>query len=245
MTRADPTRVLIIAGHDPSGCAGALADARAITELGGFALAVATAATVQSSRNVAAVHPLSPALLQDQIHAITEDIRIDAVKIGLLPTVEHVRVVTRCVAGLGVPWVVDPVLRSTSGAHLVAPGVSAVLAGTCAQATLLTPNAEEATALGIIDRAWTTGRAAVLITGGDAPGDRVVDQLWVDGEERSWARPRVAGGPFRGTGCALSSSIAVALGRGHSLQDAVNAGIEAVVHRLSTAFTLGAGPMVL
>lgn len=234
--------VLVIAGHDPSGSAGTLADARAISDLGGFMAAAVTAVTSQNTRQMRSVNPVEPEVLRSQIRAVLADLRIDAVKVGLVPTPELVEVVAECLADSGLAVVWDTVLASTSGVSLVQPGTSMALSMATQGATLITPNAHEAAILGILDG---TSGAAALVTGGDLEGDQIVDRLIIGGRETQYRHQRVANGPFRGTGCALSSAIAVHLARGLNLPDAVAGAIDRVVVRLGRARRIGAGPMVL
>ena len=112
--------ILSVAGSDPSGGAGIQADIKAISANGGYAMAAITALTVQNTQGVGAVEVVAPEFVAAQIDALRADIRIDAVKIGMLATADIVRAVRRSLAGLAVPVVLDPVMVAKSGDRLLA-----------------------------------------------------------------------------------------------------------------------------
>lgn len=155
--------------------------------------------------------------------------RPSAIKVGLVPDV-LASAVAELVGEAGAPVVVDPVMRASDGGGL---GASAEgLRPLLAVATLITPNLAEARALTgegegeALWRALGRGRAAVLLKGGhDLDPSRVVDRLIEGDRITPYARPRVPGPDPRGTGCALSTAIAVALARGATLEHAVGEAI--------------------
>lgn len=210
-----------------------LADVRVVRALGGFAAGAVTAVTAQNSRGVRAWRPVPPALIRAQIEAVFEDLPVTAVKVGLLPG-PAAEAVARALGGRRVPIVVDPVLGSTSGARFIsAAGRGMLLEHLLPMATLATPNwpeAAELTGLKVASavEAEAAGRAllsrgcqAVLVKGGHAPGMRLVDVLVTPGGTRRLSGRRIETGNTRGTGCALSTAIACALGRGAALPEAV------------------------
>jgi hydroxymethylpyrimidine/phosphomethylpyrimidine kinase len=218
---AGPPRILAIAGSDSSGGAGIQADIKTITMLGGYAMTAITALTAQNTRGVTRVDPVDPAMVVAQIDACLSDIGVDAVKIGMLGSAA----VAECVAGrleaLDAPVVLDPVMVATSGAALADAATIAAFERLMRLATLTTPNVAELAALGG-DAAMAARGVAYLAKGGDAHGDTVADRLIVAGEPpREWRALRIAGGPFHGTGCTLSSAIATHLGAGLDLAEAV------------------------
>ncbi|MFB2531506.1 bifunctional hydroxymethylpyrimidine kinase/phosphomethylpyrimidine kinase [Paracoccus sp. p3-h83] len=226
--------ILAIAGSDPSGGAGIQADIKAISANGGYAMAAITALTVQNTQGVRAVSLVDPGLVADQIAAIRDDIRIDAVKIGMLGSAPIAQAVARALRGLAAPIVLDPVMVATSGDRLLADDAVAALRGLFPQVALLTPNVPEAAALLGTDpardvdqmaaqgRALTgLGLAAVLMKGGHLPGSDCTDLLV--GADGSVTRLDGARHPTRhthGTGCTLSSALATHLGRGLPLAQA-------------------------
>ena len=111
--------ILSIAGSDPSGGAGIQADTKAISACGGYAMAVVTALTSQNTCGVTGVHMIPPDFVAAQIRAIRDDIRIDAVKIGMLGDAGVVNAVAEALSGLSAPIVLDPVMVAKSGDRLL------------------------------------------------------------------------------------------------------------------------------
>ncbi|MBK8978562.1 MAG: bifunctional hydroxymethylpyrimidine kinase/phosphomethylpyrimidine kinase [Planctomycetes bacterium] len=220
MTGAAP-RVLSIAGLDPCGGAGLVADTRAIVALGGFALAVPTCTTVQNRHGFAGARATSPADLVAMLDAVAADGPLDAIKTGLFVDPATVAAVAAYVDRLpaGIPLVVDPVLSATAGgsSELLAQCAAALLRHLVPRATVVTPNLPELARLSagdpqpLLDR----GAQAVLVKGGHGAGDEAVDVLHLrtGAVERS-VRPRLHRGPVHGTGCALSAALAALLASG-------------------------------
>lgn len=256
-----PTRVLIVAGSDSGGGAGVQGDIKTVTALGGYAATAITALTVQNTLGVTEVSGVDPFLVESQIQAVLEDIGADAIKIGMLFSKATVELVARqCAArATQVPIVVDPVIASSSGATLLdVGGQRQLIERLIPLAALVTPNLWEAEILSgqtvkdeagmhaAADRLLLMGAGAVLITGGHLEGDSVVDLLrTADGIELRLEMPRVQTRADHGTGCALSSAIAVGLGEGMTLESAVRRAVDYVRAGLESAFTLGkgAGPL--
>lgn len=226
-TRALPT-ALTIAGSDPTGGAGIQMDLQVFAHHGVHGMAVPTALTAQSTRRVHAVHPTFPSVVADQLNVALEELRPDAVKVGMLATDDIVLRVSMILDRLPVPRVVDPVLRASDGSFLLERRgwgdlVERVIAG-CA---LVTPNRIEARELTDEDdpeRAarvlLEAGAGAVLVKGGHADGPP--DDFLLTPEEGTWLPgTRVKVGVVHGTGCALSAAIAARLARGESLALAV------------------------
>jgi hydroxymethylpyrimidine kinase/phosphomethylpyrimidine kinase len=221
--------LLSIAGFDPSGGAGALMDV-AVFEAAGFrGMAVLTALTVQNTREVRRIVPLPPGTVMDQYRALAEDVSFRGVKIGMLGSRKNLGAIGRILAGLkGIPVVVDPVFRSSSGADLLpAASVGSFLKTVRGRASLLTPNLDEASLLSglpvrtpeemlraarlIFDRA----EVPCLVKGGHLP-KTVINVLYDGRKTVVYRSPRVPK-DAHGTGCFLSSSILAALAGGSSL----------------------------
>ena len=230
--------LLSIAGSDPSGGAGIQADLKTFSALGCYGMAALTALTAQNTRGVTAVHVPPPEFLTAQLDAVFADVRVDAIKIGMLATGDMVRAVARCLAAHpGLPIVLDPVLVATSGDSLGAPDVVDALAEHLLPlATVVTPNLPEAARLAGVAvpededamRAaavamMARGARAVLVKGGHLAGGDAVDLLVEGAEIRFFNARRIATPNTHGTGCTLSSAIACYLGRGLALADAVDA----------------------
>jgi hydroxymethylpyrimidine/phosphomethylpyrimidine kinase len=239
--------VLLVGGLEPAGRAGLLADAEAVQARGGVPLVVATAVTAQGRRTFA-WRAVVPALITAQIHALRELGPIHAVKLGMLPGKGQLRAVQRALEGLRVPWVVDPVVRASSGRRLSGLGRRdyLVLAG---RDVWLTPNAVEAAwLLGLrrLASAQEARRASellealgfegVVVKGGHLPGRGVTDVLAWKGRARSFRGARLPRGPeHRGSGCRFASALATGLGAGVPPVRAVSAARRVVRASLGTA----------
>lgn len=227
--------VLSIAGSDPSGGAGIQADLKTFCAYKVYGMAAITSLTAQNTVGVQDVNHVPSAFLVKQLKAIYEDIRIDAVKIGMLGTLENVVAVSQFIEETKVPNVVlDPVLISGSGKPLIEENAIQILKDTLLNlCTIVTPNLMEASLLTGIkvedvssmkDAATSlllkTGAGNVLVKGGHLEG-RAVD-LFFDGKKfELYEAPKVQK-PTHGTGCTLSSAIAAGLARGFELKDAVS-----------------------
>lgn len=243
-------QVLCISGHDPTGGAGIHADIEACAAHHVHALTVIAANTVQDTSNVSRVLPVAPMLLAQQMDALLQDCRIDAVKIGLLGDAQQIPYLVEFLAALRVPIVMDPILRAGGGGNLVTQGLQlAMLEQLLPLVTVLTPNAAEARRLApdcknLSDAAsvlLNRGCQNILITGGDEP-DEMVTNTWHRRTHtaQAWHWPRLPGG-FHGAGCTLAASIAAKLAGGAELQQALE-DAQAYTHRcLARALTVGQG----
>ena len=249
-----PARVLIIAGSDSGGGAGLQADLKAVTMLGGFAATAVTAITVQNTLGVHGVHALPLDLIEAQARAVLDDIGADAIKTGMLGSVEVVERVAAILDASAAPAVVDPVMVAKGGHPLLAEAaVTAVRDLMIPRAALLTPNAPEAEALtGLevrdLDGQRRAGEAllalgarAVLMKGGHVPGDTVLDLLLTPTGETVLEGPRVETRHTHGTGCTLASACAAGLARGLSLEQAVAEAWAYVAEAIRRAPGLGGG----
>ena len=244
--------VLSFSGHDPLGGAGIHADIEAIAAQGLHPLTVITALTVQDSRNVARVEPVDPALLAEQLARLEADCDIRALKIGLLGGLAQLDLAVDLAARLQVPVVLDPVLRAGGGRELA--GVSletAIRDRLLPRVTLVTPNAAEARRLAgqpgdaNLDRCAKVlldlGCANLLVTGGDEPGDEVLNTWHQPGETpRRFTWPRLPE-TFHGAGCTLASAIAARLAVGDALADAIESGQRWTQGALGRARAVGRG----
>lgn len=234
-----PARVvLVIAGSDSSGGAGIQADIKAAAAFGVHAATAITAVTAQNSSAVEGVFCLSAEQVRAQITAVSQSLKIDAVKLGMLANAEIVQVVAEELERLQVRHVVmDPVLYATSGGSLFAGDAEALLReNLLPRVSLLTPNLEEAAALLKCEAATdhesmerqaqellALGPRAVLLKGGHFPGELAVDYLATAEGVQSFACPRLDSRHTHGSGCTLSTAIAAGLAQGLSLKQAVSA----------------------
>jgi hydroxymethylpyrimidine/phosphomethylpyrimidine kinase len=229
--------VLVIAGLDPSGEAGLLADAEAIRAVGARPFGVATALTVQTTRAARKFEPVSPALVVEMAHALLVEEDVRAVKIGMIadPKIaKAVRELLRPRKDLAV--VVDPVLQASSGLLLFKGNLKDARESylMLAHGALLTPNIPEAEVLleGPADaqKLLPKGPRAVLLKGGHLPGDPV--DVFAEGSHlERFSAPRI-NVKARGTGCRLASAIAGGLALGVPLREAIVAAREVVRRHL-------------
>ena len=251
-----PSVVLTIGGFDGSGGAGTLADARAIQLNGGYSCAIVTAITAQNTTSVDHIEPVSPALIRRQLQCVVDDFQIDAIKIGLLPTVECVDTLTRHLGAgrLRCPVVIDPVMVSTSGGRLIKDDVlDALMNRLIPLTTLMTPNIAEAgeltnRSIRTVEEAVEVGRQLVymgceqvLVKGGHLDVDRGTD-VWchVAGFE-TFEPSELHVGTVRGTGCMLASAIACYLAQGKPMREAILSSKAFVNRAIANRHSLGKG----
>jgi hydroxymethylpyrimidine kinase/phosphomethylpyrimidine kinase len=230
--------VLTIAGFDPSGGAGIMADIRAIQAFACVPVAAITSITFQNSENfLGAVHQTGESV-REQVQALLAEHEIAAAKVGMLPTSEVVRAVAWLIRESKLPApVLDPVLRSSSGAPLIeADAIEVLKQELFPLACVITPNipeAEKLTGLSINDesemraaaaRLRELGAPAVLVKGGHLAerSEGAVDILDDDGDVSIYRGDWVDGGNVRGSGCMLASAIAAGLAQKKSLDESVH-----------------------
>jgi len=229
-------RVLSIAGTDPTGGAGIHADLKAIAANGGYGMAAVTALVAQNTRGVREVHLPPVAFLRAQLDAVSDDVEIDAVKIGMLADAEVARAVRSWLERTRPPLVVlDPVMVATSGDRLLAAEAEEEIRALLPLADVVTPNLAELAVLARCPTASTwpealaqAGRLAartgtrVLVKGGHLDGDDAPDAL-VDAEGETTVFPgaRIPTTTTHGTGCSLSAGLATRRARGRTWPDAV------------------------
>lgn len=258
--------VLTIAGSDSSGGAGIQADIKTIQEHGLFGTCAITALTAQNTCGVRAVEEVSPQMVLDQISAVFDDIRPDAVKIGMVSSAVIVDAIAEALRAFGARHVVvDPVMVATSGSALIkTDAVEALEARLFPLAQVITPNIPEAQTLSgipvdsadamveaariIADRACPDAgvyrKPAVLVKGGhgvDAAGDVSDFLLDEDGQEVWLPGTRIQNPNAHGTGCTLSSAIACGLAQGLSTEEACCQAKAYVAGALAAGLDMGRG----
>lgn len=230
--------VLSIAGIDPSGGAGLFADLKAFSALGAYGTGVVAALTAQSTRGVTGVHPVPVEFIVQQIDTLFADVRIDAVKLGMLGTAEIVTTIAAALRRHGVKrLVVDPVMVSKSGHHLLSEDAVATLRREILPlAEIITPNVPEAevllggapiTSLEEMRRAarelHDLGPRIVLLKGGHLDGPESTDVFYDGAELIELSDPRIQTKNTHGTGCTLSAAIAALLPQHENPIDAIRA----------------------
>ncbi|WP_238138166.1 bifunctional hydroxymethylpyrimidine kinase/phosphomethylpyrimidine kinase [Kytococcus schroeteri] len=249
--------VLTVAGSDPSGGAGVQADLKTFSALGAYGCAVLTSLTAQSTRGVTGIHPVPAGFVTDQLATLLEDVRVDAVKIGMLGTASVADAVADVVRRLDCPVVLDPVMVSTAGSRLLDADAVEAVRRLVAMVDLVTPNGPEAGVLAGAepprDLAGQRAMAAalherlgarVLLKGGHVDGAASTDVLAGPGGAEEFTAPRVATRNTHGTGCTLSSAVAALRPQRAGWTDAVadaKAYLTAALEH-ADALDVGAGP---
>ena len=238
-------RVLIIAGSDSGGGAGIQADIKAVTMLGGHAMTAITAITAQNTLGVQGVHPVPTEMVIAQIDSVASDIGVDAVKIGMIGSAETAAAVAERLARPDLAQaalVFDPVMIATSGSVLADAATIDAFRALLDRAMVATPNLPELEALGGEDAVLAHG-CSLLVKGGHAEGETVIDRLLEtgEGEVARWEAPRIDTKHSHGTGCTLASAIATGLAQGMPLEPAIARARDFVRLSLLDAPGLGQG----
>lgn len=227
---------LTIAGSDSGGGAGIQADLKTFSALGVYGASVVTALTAQNTCEVRAIHDVPASFVATQIDTVFADIRIDAVKVGMLSNPTVIEAVADALGRHPVRHiVVDPVMVAKSGAHLLQPDAVATLRERLVPlASIITPNVPEAQVLlgtqglaseddlrAAAERLRALGPEWVLVKGGHLEGAESVDVLLGASGYTVLRETRVATKNTHGTGCTLSSAVAAGLASGLTMVEAV------------------------
>jgi len=261
-----PPNTLTIAGVDPSGGAGVVADVKAMSALGAYACAVVAALTAQNTRGVAAVSAVPADFVARQIDVLFEDVRIDAVKIGMVGQRPVIAAVAECMARWRPPHVVlDPVMVAKSGDLLLdRDAVGTLREALLPQASVVTPNLPEAGVLleerpvdslkdmrraaeRLRNRMAHDGQRWVLLKGGHLPGGDTVDVLHDGDVMLELPGQRLDTRNTHGTGCTLSAALAALLPRAADVPEAARRAkaylTEAIRHADRLQVGSGHGPV--
>jgi hydroxymethylpyrimidine/phosphomethylpyrimidine kinase len=259
-----PPVVLSIAGHDPSSGAGLTADVKTAAALGCYAVTCITALTVQSTQGVFGVQPVAPELVSETLKRLADDFPMAAVRIGMLGSGEVAEAVRRFLEASRLPNVVlDPVVRSSSGAELLDEAGVEALKAMLPLCKVITPNLAEAALLAgtepasdgskwdavlprlreMAARLHLAGAKAVLITGGhlNPPNDFLSQRSHGGAQEEVFAGEYVESRSTHGTGCALATALACRLALGDELVQAARSAKEFVREAIASAYPLGKG----
>lgn len=246
-------KVLSIAGSDSGGGAGIQADLKAFAACGVHGMTAITAVTAQNTLGVVAIESVEPSVIIAQARAVVDDIGVDAVKVGMLGTVETIAAVDQCLDLVGpVPVVLDPVMVAESGADLLdRDAKQSLIELILPRATVATPNIPEAIALtGLGEHSSQEelaagvvglGPAAAVVTGGHSTG--LVD-VFCDGSRTVTIEgPRHEATSAHGSGCTHSSSLAAFMARGLDAETAAREAREVASRAVADGLDpVGAGP---
>ncbi len=247
-------KVLSIAGSDSSGGAGIQADLKTFSAHGVFGMTVITAVTAQNTQGVFAVQDIDQEVIAKQIEAIFDDIEVDAVKIGMVSQVQTIEIIAKQLRKYAPQTiVVDPVMVSKSGYHLLNQDAQATLIKELLPlAAIVTPNLPEAEV--ITQRPIKTlkqmeeaakaifhlGAKNVLLKGGHLEDDST--DILYDGQEfLHFSSARINTKNTHGTGCTLSSAITANLALGYKIDQAVAMAKEYITIAIEHSFAIGKG----
>jgi hydroxymethylpyrimidine/phosphomethylpyrimidine kinase len=248
---------LTIAGSDSSGGAGIQADLKTFTVFRVYGMSAITALTAQNTQRVAGIFPVTAEFVRAQIRAVTDDVRVDAVKTGMLANEEIIAAVADELRTSRIaPVVVDPVMVAESGASLLEPGARTVLRDELLPlARIVTPNIPEANALldmhieTVADmrlaanRLIDLGAHAVLVKGGHLSSQLDAVDIFHDGTKvHELHALRIPSKNTHGTGCMLSAAITACLACRMSLDQAVHEAKRFISTAIAAALTIGKGP---
>jgi hydroxymethylpyrimidine/phosphomethylpyrimidine kinase len=246
---------MTVAGSDSGGGAGIQADLKTFHAYGVFGTSAITAITAQNTVGVRSVQKIDPQVVADQIRAVADDLRPDAVKSGMLADAPIIGAVASALGEAALEnYVLDPVMVAKSGDRLLEEAaVEALRSELVPLAEVITPNVPEAAIL--LGRSIATvedmraasealvrmGASAALLKGGHLPGPMIVDVLF-DGEDwHEWRRDRLETRHTHGTGCTLSAAIAAGLALGWDRRWAVERAAEFTRRAIQSAPRLGSG----
>jgi hydroxymethylpyrimidine/phosphomethylpyrimidine kinase len=246
--------VLTIAGSDSSGGAGIQADLKTMCALGVYGMSAITAVTVQNTQRVYDVQEIEPSIVDGQIRAVFEDIRVDAVKVGMVSSVGIIRTIRERLLALGAKnIVVDPVMVSKSGYSLLRKEAEKAIHTLTEIADVVTPNIPEAEILagfpikteadmqraaGIIVQG---GAKSVLIMGGHRMRAGAGDLFLADGKCVFLKAERIDTKHTHGTGCTLSAAIASRLALGDTVEAAVRTAKNYITQAIIDSYDVGKG----
>jgi len=253
------SKLLIIAGSDSSGGAGIQADIKTATSLGVYAMTAITAITAQNTKGVKSVIPIQPKEIFNQISYTVEDIKPNAIKIGMLHSIPVIQEVIKSIKKYKFKNIVlDPVMVSKSGIELISKNSIVHLKKNLIRfATLVTPNIPEAERLTGVKiyklkdmvkagkEILKLGAVYVLIKGGHMKGSKVQNILITKKLVKIFISKKIKTKHTHGTGCTLSSAIASYLSRGYSVEKACESSINYVYKAIEQhpGFGKGHGPV--
>ncbi|MEA1959818.1 MAG: bifunctional hydroxymethylpyrimidine kinase/phosphomethylpyrimidine kinase [Bacillota bacterium] len=246
--------VVTIAGSDSCGGAGIQADLKTFSALGTYGMSVITAVTAQNTMGVLSVREMDVEIVQEQINCLFDDIAIHAVKIGMVSSIDIIDTIETCLRSNSASnIVVDPVMVSKSGCHLLRPeSKDELIQKLFPLAEVVTPNLLEAEvitgnkigSLAEMEKAAVKihkmGARNVIVKGGHLSGD-AIDVIY-DGDKLSYLKgTRINTRNTHGTGCTFSSAIAAYIARGYCILDAATEAKKYINGAIANAIELGHG----
>jgi len=240
--------ILSIGGSDPSSGAGIQSDIKTFSNHDVYGFTVVTAITSQNTRKVTSVEPVSAKSLMAQIDSILSDFHIDAIKIGMVYNSQIIKVIHSKLRNIKVPIVIDPIIKSTTGATLLKKNALHDYKKMIVPlADVITPNKYEAKVLSGISntnksakKIQLMGANCVIITGAASSNNQISDFILEESREYVISGKKI---PIRnhGSGCNYSASIAVSLAKGNTIRYAVKAAKDYVYQSIKNSKNIGKG----
>lgn len=252
-------KALTIAGSDPSAGAGLQADLRVFNQLGVYGMAIPTAITIQNTRDIRGIVPLPSGAVKKQLDTLLNDIKIGAIKTGMLLTKENILAIESACRRYKIKnLIIDPIIKSGTGVALFKKDAASFLKERLFPLALfITPNINEAEILSGIrikdakdiklaaKMLYQTGPKYVLIKGGHLKGGNANDILYDGKEFKVFKGRRIKGIKLHGAGCVYSSAITAYIAKGFSVPEAVAAAKRFINNRIKRAVAIGRGRRIL
>lgn len=233
--------VLSIAGSDSSGGAGIQADLKTCEAFGVFGMSVVTVLTAQNTQGVSGIYEISPVFVKEQIETVLDDIKPDAIKIGMLFSNEIIDVVKSIIKELDIPIVFDPVFISKAGSKLLNDDAIENLRSMIELASICTPNLFEANQLfGNNLQNLSLCTSAILVKNQIKDG-KSLDILYKDTIQKVFETEYLDTSNLHGTGCSFSSAIAANLALGYDLEEAIAISKQFIYNAIKNAPHIGHG----
>lgn len=245
---------LTIAGTDPTGGAGVQADLKTFQELKSYGMSVITSVVAQNTMGVQDIHHVPLQMIEAQLDSIIDDVTISAFKTGMIANIDMMEIIKSKIPLLGAPYVMDPVMVTTSGHSLIDEDARIFLRDKLLPlTTVVTPNIPEAEHL--LERNIETiddmkqaaqgivtefGAKSALVKGGHIEGD-ATDFLYDGSEWHTFSTERIDTENTHGTGCTLSAAITAYLSQGDSLVKAVEKAKKYVTLAIQHSLDIGHG----
>ncbi|WP_186580692.1 bifunctional hydroxymethylpyrimidine kinase/phosphomethylpyrimidine kinase [Aquibacillus kalidii] len=251
---AQVVSALSIAGTDPTGGAGIQADLKTFQEREVYGMSVVTSVVAQNTLGVKDIHHLPIEFIEQQLTAVFDDIEPNAVKTGMIATVDMMKLIANTLKSKSIPYVLDPVMVAKSGHDLMEDASKKVIRETLIPlATVVTPNIPEAEILVDFKINNTEdakkaarvivedlGAQAAVVKGGHLSGE-AIDILYVNNEFHYFTSNRTETKHTHGTGCTFSAAITAELAKGRSIAEAVALGKKYITDAIQYTLGLGKG----
>lgn len=247
-------KALTIAGSDSSSGAGIQADLKVFSLLHVYGTSVITVLTAQNTRRVSRIMPVEPAMVKSQINAVLADIKIDAIKIGMVYNKSIVGTIANVLKGVKIPIVIDPIFKAGTGATLLRNDAFASFVNKLVPiAYVITPNKMEAERLASIkihtirdakvvaEKIAGLGARNVIIKGGHLEGKYVTDILYHNRQFFEFRNERVKSEGFHGAGCSFSAALTAEIAKGKSVVEATKRANEFITNAIINAVKIGRG----